>query len=140
MPKKIFFDANVLVDFIYADNKLNTQIIFLFYELRKKRELFYCSPTSFSITYYFLSKTIKNNRLLNEKSTDFFSNFIFTREDSIIMKRVMKSDFGDLEDALQYYSAKDAGVNVIITKNFFDFKGSSIPVYHPVQYISEFLI
>lgn len=140
MPKKIFLDANILIDFIFSDNKLNKQTIFLFSELKKRKESLYCSPTSFSITYYFLSKTIKNNQLLNEKTTDFFSNFVFTREDSIIMDKVMKSAFTDLEDALQYYSAKDSVVDFIITKNFFDFKKSAIPVYHPLQYINEFLI
>ena len=46
----------------------------------------------------------------------------------------------DLEDALQYYSAEDAGVNIIITNNYFDFEHSIIPVYHPLQYINQFLI
>ena len=140
MPKKIFFDANIIIDLIYADNKLNKQIVFLFDRIRKNKEHLYCSPTTFAITYYFLSKTIKNNQLLHEKTKRFFSDFIFTREDEVIMRKVKKSDFRDLEDALQYYSAEDSAVDIIITKNFFDFKPSSIPVYHPLQYISRFLI
>ena len=140
MLKKIFFDANIIIDLIYADNKLNKQTIFLFNSVRKSKELLYCSPTSFAITYYFLSKTIKNTQLLNEKAKRFFSEFSFTKEDESIMKKVKKSDFSDLEDALQYYSAEDSAVNIIITKNFFDFKKSSIPVYHPLQYINQFLI
>jgi len=140
MPKKIFFDASVIVDLIYADNNLNKQTVFLFNSIRKNKELLYCSPTTFAITYYFLSKTIKNNHLLNEKTKRFFSEFNFTREDDVIMKKVKKSDFKDLEDALQYYSAEDSGVNFIITKNFFDFKKPLIPVYHPLQYINQFLI
>lgn len=140
MPKKIFLDANVLIDFIYADNKLNKQNIFLFNELRKKKELLYCSPTSFSITYYFLSKAIKDNLLLNDKTREFFSEFHFTREDNLIMEKVKKSKFRDLGDALQYYSAEDSGMDIIITKNFFDYEHSTIPVYHPLRYINEFLI
>ncbi len=140
MPKKIFFDANIVIDLINADNKLNRQTIFLFNSFKKNRELLYCSPTTFAITYYFLSKAIKNNQLLNEKTKRFFSEFNFTREDDVIIKKVNKSDFRDLEDALQYYSAEDSRVNIIITKNFFDFKKSLIPVYHPLQYINQFLI
>ena len=56
------------------------------------------------------------------------------------MNKVTKSDFKDPEDALQYYSAEDSEVNIIISKNFFDFKKSLIPVYHPLQYINQFLI
>lgn len=109
MPKKIFFDANVIVDLIYADNNLNKQTVFLFNSIRKNKELLYCSPTTFEITYYLLSKSIKNHQLLNEKTKRFFSEFNFTREDDVIMKKVKTSDFKDLEDALQYYSAEDSG-------------------------------
>ena len=140
MLKKIFFDANIIIDLMYADNKLNKQTIFLFNSLRKNKELLYCSPTTFAITYYFLSKAIKSPEALNKKAKSFFSEFYFTREDNIIMDRVQKSNFTDLEDALQYYSAEDSRVDLIITKNFFDFKISSIPVYHPLQYINQFLV
>jgi hypothetical protein len=51
-----------------------------------------------------------------------------------------KSKFTDLEDALQDHSAADSKVDMIITKNFFDFEQSEIPVYHPIRYISEFLL
>jgi predicted nucleic acid-binding protein len=134
MPKKNFFDANIIIDLMYADNKLNKQTIFLFNSLRKNKELLYCSPTTFAITYYFLSKAIKSPEALNKKAKSFFSEFYFTREDNIIMDRVKKSSFTDLEEA------EDSGVDLIITKDFFDFKKSSIPVYHPLQYINQFLV
>ena len=140
MPKKIFFDANVIIDLIHADNNLNRQTKYLFSKLKKNKDIFYCSPTSFAITYYFLNKIIKNNKFLNAEIINFFSAFNVTREDSVIMEKVKKSTFSDLEDALQYYSAEDAGVNIIITNNYFDFKSSLIPVYHPLQYINQFLI
>lgn len=140
MPKKIFFDANIIIDLIHADNNLNKQTKYLFNRLKKNKEIFYCSPTSFAITYYFLNKLIKNNQFLNQETIIFFSEFNFTREDNVIMEKVKKSKFRDLEDALQYYSAEDSDVDLIITKNFFDFKKSLIPVYHPLQYINQFLI
>jgi predicted nucleic acid-binding protein len=140
MPKKIFFDANILIDFIYSTNTLNKEIAFLFYQLRRENHFFYCSPTSFAITYYFLSKKIENINLLNKKAISFFSEFKFTREDHLIMEEVKRSKFRDLEDGLQYFSAEDSKVDLIITKNFFDFEHSLIPVYHPEQYISEFLL
>lgn len=56
------------------------------------------------------------------------------------MEKVKTSRFKDLEDALQYYSALDSRVNLIITNNYFDFISSKLPVYHPLQYINQFLI
>ncbi len=98
------------------------------------------SPTSFAITYYFLSKNYKHLEKLNQLVIDFFSNFIFTREDDLTMEKVFKSGFTDLEDALQYYSALEAGVDAIITYNKPDFITSKINVYHPIQFINEFLL
>lgn len=140
MPKKIFFDANVIIDFLHADNNLNRPTKYLFSRLKKNKDIFYCSPTTFAITYYFLNKIIKDNRLLNQEVISFFSEFNFTKEDNVIMQKVKISGFKDLEDALQYYSALDSGVSLIITNNYFDFIPSKIPVYHPLQYINQFLI
>jgi len=49
-----------------------------------------------------------------------FLEFSFTREDHLIMDKEKESKFRDVEDALQYYSAEDSKVDIIITKNFFD--------------------
>ncbi len=140
MAKKIFLDANVVIDFVNADNDLNKPVSLLFNRILDKSHILYCTPTTFAITYYFIGKAIKNKKLLNEKVMRLFAVFTFTREDGIIMEKVKKSSFTDLEDALQYYSAVDAGAELIITKNHFDFFKSVIPVYHPLQYISEFLL
>jgi predicted nucleic acid-binding protein len=137
---KIFFDANILIDLINKENKLNKPITILFSELEKQGKKLYCSPTTFAITYFFLSKAIKDKKILNAETKALFSGFIFTREDGVIMEKVKKSTFTDLEDALQYYSAMDSDVDMIITKNYFDFSKSAIPVYHPLQYINEFLL
>lgn len=139
MQKKIFFDANVLIDLIYSTNHLNEETTFLFYQLRNQKHILYCSPTTFSVTYFFLGKKIKNKILLNKKAVDLFSHFRFTREDQVIMEKVRNSKFNDLEDALQYFSAEDSKVDVIITKNFFDFKESNIPVYHPSVFVNLFI-
>lgn len=140
MTKKIFFDANILVDLINEEYKANEPTIYLFNKLCNNKDHLYCSPTSFAITYYFLSKAIRDTNLLNEKSIRFFSQFQFTREDSSTIDKVKKSKFRDLEDALQYYSAEDSKMDVIITSNYFDLEHSKIPVYHPLEYINKFLL
>lgn len=139
MPKKIFFDANILVDLINKGNTNNKLIMFLFDTLLKRGERLYCSPTTFCITYYFLGKFLINKKLLNEEVKKTFSEFYFTREDNFIMEKVKNSKFRDLEDALQYFSAEDSGVNTIITYNYYHFEHSQIPVYHPIDYINQFL-
>ncbi len=137
---KIFFDANVIIDLINNSNDFYIAAVEVFQSMRSQKKKFYCSPTTFAITYYFLSKKIKDKKTLNNETAALFKDFTFTREDEVIMQKVLKSSFTDLEDALQYYSAMDAGADVIITKNYFDFAKAAIPVYHPLQYINEFLL
>ena len=43
----------------------------------------------------------------------------------------------DFEDALQYFSAKEARVDYIITRNKKDFNFSDIPVLEPIEFIAE---
>lgn len=129
-----------MVDFTNAGNTIHKPIVFMLNKSLQKKDRLYCSPTTFAITYFFLSKNIRDTVKLNKKIKSLFSIFNFTREDSVIMEKVKSSNFADLEDAWQYFSAEDSNVDIIITKNFFDFTSSKIPVYHPLQYINQFLI
>ncbi len=138
--RKVFIDANVIIDLINSGNKRHAESQLLFNELIKTKTKLFVSPTSFAIVYYFLGKHIKSPVKLNQTAAELFSNFIFTREDGLIMEKVMKSSFADLEDALQYFSALDAGAEIIISYNQHDFINPQIPVYHPFQYINEFLL
>lgn len=138
--RKIFLDANIIIDLVNSGNKSHTDAVFLFNELLKQKIKVYVSPTTFAITYYFLNKNIRDSVKLNKAVVKLFANFSFTREDDVIMSKVLKSSFSDLEDALQYYSALDSGADFIISHNQHDFINSSIPVYHPLQYIAEFLL
>ncbi len=137
---KFFFDTNILIDILDESAEGHTASRYLLNKLAVAGNQLYISPTSFAITFYFLNKYYINKSKLNLLVKSFFTSFIFTREDTLIMKKVLSSSFTDLEDALQYYSAQDSGINIIITKNYFDFNNSTIPVYHPLQYISEFFL
>ena len=121
-------------------NQFHADIMYLFNALMKQKVKLHVSPATFAIAYYFLDKTMKDKKKLNQTAINIFSNFYFTREDDVIMQKVLTSSFINLEDALQYYSALDAGAGLIISYNQHDFMKSAIPVYHPMQYINEFLI
>jgi len=49
----------------------------------------------------------------------------------------MKSDFNDLEDAVQYFAAKGGGMDVILTRNKKDFVLSDIDVLTPAEFIKR---
>jgi hypothetical protein len=122
MIQRIFYDANILIDLVNADNILNRTVTLLTSRLVANKQVLLCSPLSFAITYYFLGKKIKDQHFLNDKMKQVFSLFRFTQENEGTMQQVIQSTFTDLEDAIQYYSASEAKAEVIITQNHYDFR------------------
>jgi predicted nucleic acid-binding protein len=49
--RKIFFDANLIIDLVNAGNRFHTDLLFLFSELTRQKKKLYVSPTTFAITY-----------------------------------------------------------------------------------------
>ena len=133
---KVFLDANIIIDFLDKpsyDNKSASEVLRI---VRLIGRPVFISPTTFAIVYYIFTKRNKQVKNIKEILKDFFSEFEFTTENESVMEQVLSSDFDDLEDALQYYSAKFAGVELIITKNKKDFlNAKNLLVLHPLEFI-----
>lgn len=52
-----------------------------------------------------------------------------------VIDMALQSSFSDFEDAVQYYSAIESGIPVIITRNVKDFKGVDASVMTPEEYL-----
>ena len=133
---KVFLDANIIIDFLDKpsyDNKSASEVLRI---VRLIGRPVFISPTTFAIVYYIFTKRNKQVKNIKEILKDFFSEFEFTTENESVMEQVLSSDFDDLEDALQYYSAKFAGIELIITKNKKDFlNAKNLLVLHPLEFI-----
>ena len=53
----------------------------------------------------------------------------------LIIDSALKSRLNDFEDAVQYYTAKSAKADFIITRNIKDYKQSTIPVFTAEQFL-----
>lgn len=139
VPARVFLDANVLFDVLNNKAMQHHASKLLFQTLLNKGIIVYASPTSFAINFYFASKLLRNKQAARIALLRIFSALKFSREDYIIMEKVMSSDFEDLEDAMQYFSAQDAGVDCIITNNLTDFPKKGVPVYSIENFFYQFL-
>ena len=54
-----------------------------------------------------------------------------------VIDRMLQSNFADLEDAIQYYSALAFSADIIVTRNQKDFATSNIPVFTPQDFINN---
>lgn len=123
MFKKIFLDANILVDFIDAQRSghlLSQKIVI---GSLKKRITLYTSCDILTTVYY-LSAKVDRKRALYEisKINEFCTIIDFTNKEVEHTCKLMSENarFYDLEDTIQYVLAKKAGCDLIISndKNF----------------------
>lgn len=49
----------------------------------------------------------------------------------------LNSDFSDFEDAIQYYTAKNHGIERILTRNIKDYKAADIPIQTPEMFLTS---
>lgn len=119
--KKLFLDANVVVDFVDSSSKFHIVTVELIRALRKQDVKLFISPSTFVIVNHLLYKYIRNRDIANQRMNFLSQLFQYSSEDQLVMDEVAKSDFSDLEDAVQYFSAKTIKPDFIVTHNNKDF-------------------
>lgn len=131
---RILVDTNIVLDLLANRTEfiIETQELFT---LSDKNELkLYVSSLTFANTYYILSQKMKlgNARKILRKFKVLVE--VLPMDDKII-DLSLESDFKDFEDAIQYHTAIENEINIIITRNLKDFKTAKIPVLTAKGYI-----
>lgn len=133
---KLLIDTNIVIDLLTKRKEffLEAQRVFTLGD-KKKADL-YISSLTLANTYYLLSK-----QFTSAEARKILMRFkvlvnVLSMDDKI-MELALTSDFKDFEDAIQYYTAIENGLDIIITRNQKDFKLSKIPVFSAKEYLSK---
>lgn len=134
--RKVFIDTNVLVDLLLERDPWagDAAIIFSMAD-RKEIELLCCS-LSFSTAVYLMQRMKYSRKEIVTKLAIVKSLCTVTTVDGFVLDRVLQSDFPDLEDAMQHYSALAAGAEVIVTRNVKDYAAAGLPVMTPGEFLA----
>jgi len=131
--KHIFLDTNIVIDFL-ADRKpfsLFAAKLFNFSILGKTK--IYVSAVSYNNIYYILRQShssVETIKLLDELS----EMTEITDVTKSVIKKSLKSDFKDFEDAIQYNCALSlTKVDFIVTRDTKDFKKSTLSIMTPEE-------
>ncbi len=124
---RLLVDTNIVLDLLAERKEFLVEAQELFTLSDKKKLKLYVSSLTFANTYYILSQKLKlsNARKILRKFKVLVE--VLPMDDKII-DLSLESDFKDFEDAIQYHTAMENGINIIITRNLKDFKISKIPV------------
>ena len=129
--RQIFIDTNVIIDFLANRKPFSEHAAILFQLAKEKKIKIFISAISFNNTYYILRKVTSHKKALNLISE--IEDIVGIQETNRkIIRKAIKSNFNDFEDAIQYYSAIEIGaIDIITTRDLKDFKRSELPVLSP---------
>lgn len=133
---KIFVDTNIVLDLLTRREEFYREAQDLFTLSDKGKVDLYVSSLTIANTHYILTKQLKASEA--RKILIRFKVLVkILPVDDKIIELALASDFNDFEDAIQYYTAFENGVNIIVTRNKKDFKLSALPVLTAKEYLSK---
>lgn len=133
---KAFIDTDVILDFLIAREPFALDAARIF-SLSENKEIFICTTGLVFSNAYDVLRKLGTHKKVIEKLTQLarLIEIIVLSKEAVM--QALGPDFGDFEDALQYYSALAGGVKVIITRNTKDYKNSQLAVLTPDQYLKS---
>ena len=131
---KIFVDSDVILDLLArrVPHFHFAALLFTFADMDKV-ELF-TSPTVFCNVFYILQKEIGTPQAkVALRKLRLLVHIIDTSEKTL--DYALNSDFSDLEDAIQCYTAQQQQIKILLTRNIRDYKTAGITVQTPETYL-----
>ena len=135
--KNIFIDTKVVIDFLADRRPFSIDAARLFDLAIDGKTRIYISAASYNNIYYILRQSLTSNatiKLLEELAE--ITEITDVTND--VIRKSLKTDFKDYEDAIQYYCALSIPkIDFIVTRNTKDFKKSVISVLTPAEAIAS---
>ena len=125
--KKIFIDSDIILDLLAKREPHYIYSAKLFTLIDQQRFIAYTSPIVFANLHYLLKKSTSNSSALkNLRKLKTFINILPV--DERVIEQSLNSEFNDFEDAIQYFTAVNNGIKLLLTRNIADYKKSKIPI------------
>jgi len=135
--KRYFVDTNILIDLLAERKPFSKYAIALFDQAEKQNIELYTSSHSITTTHYLLKK-YKDEISLRAVLFELMTIVHVISVDSDILRKSLRSNHRDFEDAIQILSASSVkGLDGIITRNIRDFQTSEISVFSPDQIVAQ---
>jgi len=133
--KSVLCDINFILDIFLERGAFYAPAARIFSMIEEKHLKGYLCAISFPTLFYILAKELKRDKAMKalEKVRIVFR--VATVDEKVI-DLSLASDFKDFEDAVQYYSAVNAKVDSLITRNKTDYVADAIPIMTPEEFLA----
>ncbi|MBK9024842.1 MAG: PIN domain-containing protein [Saprospiraceae bacterium] len=133
---RLLIDTNIVIDLLSKSEKFYDEAADLFSRADKKELVLTITSLTFANTNYILTK-LKSAKEAREILRKFKVLIELLNLDDKVTELALSDDsFPDFEDGLQYYSAIENQIDVIITRNKKDFKNSKIPILSTKEFLA----
>ncbi|WP_066831740.1 type II toxin-antitoxin system VapC family toxin [Rufibacter ruber] len=131
---EIFIDTNVCLDLLAQREPHYTYAASLFTLADKGEIKLYVSSLSFSNLNYLLSRQYSMPEARRILSKFKVLVKVLPVDDKVI-ELALHSNFKDFEDAIQYFTAIESGIKLLLTRNLKDYKKAEIQVQTPELFL-----
>jgi len=135
--KKLFIDTNIVIDLLAKREPFYCEAAMLFTLADRQKIRLSVSALTFANTNYILlqSKKPEEAKLILRKLKLIVQ--VLTLDEKIVGLSLNDNDFKDFENALQYFTALENGVDTMITRNLKDFQKAKLPVLTAAQFLKS---
>lgn len=133
----VFLDTNVVLDYLMERGDFYKDSEYIFQAAYNDEVELCLSALSFSNIAYITRKKFSKDELY--ELFELRKMVIRTKVDDRVVDAAITSKAKDFEDALQYFSAIQAGVDCIVTRNTKDFEFAKIKVLTPNEFLAQYI-
>jgi predicted nucleic acid-binding protein len=135
----VFIDSDIILDLLAKREPFYIFAAELFTLIDQKKIKAYTSPLVFANLHYILRKHKSNNFALQSlRKLKTMVNILTIN--SRIVEQALSSDFKDFEDAIQYFTAVNNGIKIILTRNKTDYGKSRITIATAEEFIKTWRV
>jgi predicted nucleic acid-binding protein len=137
--KAVLCDINFILDIFLERGPFYAPAARIFAMIEAKHLKGYLCANSFPTLFYILAKELKRDKALKvlEKVRIVFR---VAAVDEKVIDLSLASDFKDFEDAVQCYSAVNAKVDCLITRNKRDYATDILPILTPEEFLAAIAV
>ena len=131
--EKVFVDTDIILDLLSNREPFYIHSANLFSAADKNEIKIYVSTLSFANLNYILSKQLSTDQA-KKKLFKFKTLVTLLSVTDKVIELALSSDFKDFEDAIQYFTAIENNIKILLTRNLRDYKYAEISVLTAEQF------
>lgn len=131
---EVFVDTDIILDLLTDRKPFSSHSEKLFGLADKKAIKIFVSSLSFSNIYYVLRK-FESSKKAYDILRKLKTIVSLLPVDEKIIELSLNSGFNDFEDAIQYYTAKENGIDFLLTRNIKDYRKAQIKVLSADEFL-----